>query len=224
MPAAVHTTIRVQEDYWESITERRSPFHPVVTAFAEPKVRFIREAINASGSSMLEVGAGSGFFSAALCRAFDLWCLDFSENMLALNPMPPDRKIQGLAEKLPFPDESYDIVFCGNLLHHLESPLDAVREMKRVAKRHVVLVEPNAVNPLMFLFGVLKKPERGTLKFTSRYLKGLGTAAGLELKAFLEQGMILPNKTPKALLPLMTRVDRPNPLGFYLCAVFTKPS
>ncbi|MFM8956996.1 MAG: class I SAM-dependent methyltransferase [Actinomycetota bacterium] len=39
------------------------------------------------------------------------------------------------AERLPFPDESFDRVIVTCLLHHLERPLDAIRETRRVLKQ-----------------------------------------------------------------------------------------
>jgi SAM-dependent methyltransferase len=216
------TTLEIQEDYWEGIAERRSPEHPVVRAFATPKLDFIVQTVDPNAKSMLEVGAGNGFFSYTFQEAFDLTCLDFSKNMLAMNPLPEERKVQGLAEELPFETGSFDIVFCGNLLHHLVDPVVAVREMARVARKHVLLLEPNAQNPLMYLFGLLKKPERGTLKFTPQYLRSLAYRSGLRLRAATSQGSILPNKTPHGLLAMTRRFDGQSPLGFYLIAVFDK--
>lgn len=219
-----------QQAYWAGVGVRRLPGHPAVQAFARSKLAFIREALHSDDGprggdapqqmTMLEVGAGNGYFSAVFQDAFDLTCLDFSENMLRQNPLPAERKVVGRVEALPFADAAYDVVFCGNLLHHVESPLAAVREIKRVARRNVVLLEPNAINPLMFLFGLLKKEERGTLKFTPAYLRKLGTDAGLRLRAFATQGTILPNKTPAALVPMLKPVERVWPLGFYNIAVF----
>lgn len=210
-----------QKDYWEGMGKRRSPDHPVVEAFARPKRDFIVEALGgAARPTMLEVGAGNGFFSHTFRSSFDLTCLDFSRNMLEMHPLPWDRKVVGDAESLPFEDDHFDVVFCGNLLHHLSQPVTAVQEMKRVARRNVVLIEPNSVNPLMFLFGLVKKEERGTLKFTPRYLKVLGREAGLRLRSFSTQGTVVPNKTPSAVLPLLRAIDRPSLLGFYHVAVF----
>ena len=213
-----------QQAYWAGVGVRRLPGHPAVQAFARSKLAFIREALHsddhAQKLTMLEVGAGNGYFSAVFQDAFDLTCLDFSENMLRQNPLPAERKVVGRVEALPFADAAYDVVFCGNLLHHVESPLAAVREIKRVARRNVVLLEPNAINPLMFLFGLLKKEERGTLKFTPAYLRKLGADAGLRLRAFATQGTILPNKTPAALVPMLKPVERVWPLGFSNIAVF----
>ena len=48
-------------------------------------------------------------------------------------------------EKLPFADDSFDAVTCQTVLIHLENPLDALREMKRVLKQDGILIcaEPN---------------------------------------------------------------------------------
>lgn len=209
-----------QNLYWANVGTRRDPGHPVIRAFAEPKLDFVLKTFGASRGTLLEIGAGNGFFSVGLEREFALTALDFSRRMLDMNPLPADRKVLGRAEALPFPDQSFDVAFCANLLHHLDEPLDAVREMRRVARRHVVILEPNALNPLMFLFGALKREERGTLKFTRRFVEELGHRAGLALEAATTQGFVLPNKTPPFALPLLRKVDRASPLGFYHVAVF----
>ena len=213
-----------QKDYWEGKKKRRSPDHPVVQAFARPKLDFILDAIPGAPEgerlSMLEVGAGNGYFSHTFDRAFDLTALDFSPNMLAMNPLAEEQKLVGDAENLPAEDDSYDVVFCGNLLHHLEDPLIAVREMRRVARRHVVLIEPNIINPLMFAFGVVKKEERGSLKFTGWYVKNLGRRAGMRLRKYTGHGAIVPNKTPRPLLPFARAIDGAYPVGFYHIAIF----
>ncbi len=211
-----------QKVYWEGKKKRRAPSHDVVKAFARSKLSIIRDAIgpDTHDMTMLEVGAGNGYFSAHFQEAFELTCLDFSANMLDMNPLPADRKVVGDAENLPFDDDSFDVVFCGNLLHHLEDPNIAVREMQRVARKHVVLVEPNTINPLMFLFGAIKKEERGTLKFTPGYIIDLGLNNELSLRKFTSQGTVLPNKTPGALLPFIQRLELPYTFGFYHIAIF----
>ena len=212
-----------QKQYWEGIKRRRNPSHPVVKEFAGSKVQMIHEALPASSEdlTMLEVGAGNGYFSAQLNHFFDLIALDFSDNMLAMNPLPGDQKIQGDAEALPYEDDAFDVVFCGNLLHHLVEPIKAVNEMKRVAKSHVVLVEPNSLNPLNLAFGLIVKEERGSVKFTPGYTKALGKRAGLKLRKFATMGVVLPNKMPRFALSLAKPFERLNtPMGFYNVAIF----
>ena len=47
------------------------------------------------------------------------------------------------AEQIDLPDGSFDCVFVHEVLHHCRSPHKALCEMLRVARRHVVLLEPN---------------------------------------------------------------------------------
>jgi SAM-dependent methyltransferase len=46
------------------------------------------------------------------------------------------------AERLPFRDRSFDLVYVHDGLHHLERPSDALSEMARVARRAISITEP----------------------------------------------------------------------------------
>jgi SAM-dependent methyltransferase len=46
------------------------------------------------------------------------------------------------AERLPFRDRSFDLVYVHDGLHHLERPFVAIAEMARIAKRAVSITEP----------------------------------------------------------------------------------
>jgi len=47
------------------------------------------------------------------------------------------------AEDIQLPENSYDIVFFHEVIHHCRSPHRALCEMLRVSRRHVVMMEPN---------------------------------------------------------------------------------
>ena len=53
--------------------------------------------------------------------------------------------VKGDAHRLPFDDNSFDLVTCQTVLIHLENPEEALREMKRVVKKGgiVICAEPN---------------------------------------------------------------------------------
>jgi ubiquinone/menaquinone biosynthesis C-methylase UbiE len=135
-----------QKEYWEKERNRRSPSHPVIKAFAEPKVHYINRILASRGSrkfnemTLLDVGCGNGFFTYYFEPIYDTYGIDYSEFMLSINPCK--KRACGSATDLPFAENSFDIVFCSNLLHHLEEPIDAVREMRRVSRKYVVLSEP----------------------------------------------------------------------------------
>ncbi len=45
------------------------------------------------------------------------------------------------AEKLPFPDQSFDLVYLGHVLHEVDDPLKTLQEAHRVARQRVVVLE-----------------------------------------------------------------------------------
>ena len=214
-----------QKKFWEDKrrSKRRCPNHPVVRAFVSPKINFILENLKLSKkATLLDVGCGNGFFTYHLGKLCNVTGLDFSEQMLKINPHP--RLVNGDAKNLPFNNNSFDIVFCSNLLHHLENPEITIREMKRVAKNYVILSEPNRNNPLMFLFGLIKKEERKSLNFTKRYLNKICKNINLQPIKALLSGFIYPNKTSdnKILLSFLKKLDFNNPLGSYVTIIYKK--
>ena len=206
-----------QKLFWEERRERRTPEHPIIQAFVEPKVNCIRRIISdieeKKKLSLLDIGCGNGFFTYYFERIYDTISLDFSMFMLKNNHC--NNRICGSATKLPFRNNSFDITFCSNLLHHLDEHEKCILEMKRVSRKYVILSEPNRNNPLMFLFGLLKAHEKGTLKFSLRYMEKLVHGAALKVLYATSTGTILPNKTPILLLPLLKKIDGEFPCAFY---------
>src|SRR4030042_283948 len=192
-----------QIQYWNSTTERRKPTHLVVKEFVIPKLGFIEKIIKLKpDSKILDVGCGSGFFTYYLAKKYQVIGLDFSEKMLALNPHK--NLIKASAYQIPFKNNSFDLVFCSNLLHHLNHPLKALKEMNRVAKKFVVVSEPNRNNPAILLLGLAKKEERKSLKFSPNYLVSLFKKTNLQIITQENLGLITPNKTPQSLIkPLL---------------------
>jgi ubiquinone/menaquinone biosynthesis C-methylase UbiE len=67
------------------------------------------------------------------------------------------------AESLSFANDEFDYVFCKESYHHFPQPLNALYEMLRVARKGVILVEPNDVygSPFSRLKHGLKRVVRG---------------------------------------------------------------
>jgi len=84
---------------------------------------------------------------------------------------------------LPFPDNSFDIVSVHDGLHHLDTPKKAVKEMARLAKKAVVMIEPAKalITGASVLLGISKEYE-GT-DFVYRFRKG-------ELVSWLKEARI----------------------------------
>lgn len=86
------------------------------------------------GSRVLDVGAGAGIVSQMNFRgACGHVCgIDLDPRVLT-NPCLDESHV-GSAEKLPFEDDAFDVVFADNVLEHLPDPLTAFREIARVLR------------------------------------------------------------------------------------------
>lgn len=197
-----------QRQFWSTNKNARGYDHPVVALFARQRIDYVRRYIDLTQvNSAFDVGCGDGFathyFSELIPRVEGG---DISELMLAHNPIDPGRLRVIDAEALDLPDDSYDLVYLWEVLHHLKDPARAVREMARVSSRYVVIFEPNRANVLQFLFGLLNPQERGTLRSSRSYLEALARQADLEILACHCCGKIPPNKTPTWLFDVVRRL------------------
>ena len=90
--------------------------------------------------------------------------------------------IEGDAQNLPFPDDSFDIVSVHDGLHHLEDTAKAVKEMARVARKAVIIIEPAKcfLTEISILMGISLRYEcldfvyRLTEKETRQWLEEAG--------------------------------------------------
>jgi ubiquinone/menaquinone biosynthesis C-methylase UbiE len=99
--------------------------------------------------TLLEICAGSGMMSEKFARAGAIvTATDFSA--AAVMRTRERARRYGFAanfavadaQRLPFPDGSFDIVTVHDGLHHLENPDRAIREMGRIARQGVLIMDP----------------------------------------------------------------------------------
>jgi ubiquinone/menaquinone biosynthesis C-methylase UbiE len=92
------------------------------------------------GSRVLDVGAAKGFLVkdfAIACPGLEAFGLDISEYaLLHCEPEVVGRLHLGSADRLPFPDDSFDAVISINTLHNLERDrcIVALQELIRVSR------------------------------------------------------------------------------------------
>ncbi len=186
--------------------------HPAVREYVLPKIEEIKKIIPLRRETkLLDVGSGNGFFGFHFDKLCDTTCVDYSEAMIASNPVMKKKVMD--ANCLDFPENSFDVVFCHALLHHVDDFDRVVREMKRVSRGHVVIMEPNRNNPLMFLFSLLVKEENKALRFSLSYLKRKVAANGMKIVSAFSYGLMVPNKAPTVLLPFFRLFNAKFSLG-----------
>ena len=203
-----------QKEYWErkGLTRRRSPKHPAVAAYVIPKIGMISRYVDITGqTSLLDAGCGNGFFTYYFDKICNVCGIDYSEKMLQANPVKNIMRMD--VNDMKFKDGSFDIVFCHGLLHHVENADKVLREMRRVSRKYVIMLEPNRNNPLMFLFALAVRQERRVLRFSLSYLRRMAIKSNLDIIASFPYGMIVPNKTPRFILPLLNLFNFKQPFG-----------
>jgi ubiquinone/menaquinone biosynthesis C-methylase UbiE len=94
---------------------------------------------------VLEVGCGTGAIlrdltTPAAIHGLDLDPASLAECRIYASAVSLTR---GDAHFLPYPDKSYDIVYCHFLLLWVNNPLQVVREMARVGQSVLALAEPD---------------------------------------------------------------------------------
>jgi len=106
-------------------------------------------------AAVLEIGCGTGTFTAALAERFEnLIAVDVAEVLLqrARERLPRVRFERRDIHATGYPDAQFDYVVGCSVLHHLDCPL-ALREIRRLLKPGGLLrfSEPNLLNPQIFL-------------------------------------------------------------------------
>jgi ubiquinone/menaquinone biosynthesis C-methylase UbiE len=102
--------------------------------------------------AVLDVGTGSGLFAEQFAaQGLQVTGLDANPEMLpvARQFVPAGTFQQGVAESLPFPDGSFDLVFMGLLLHEADDMLAALCETHRVVTQRLAILEwPDEDQPI----------------------------------------------------------------------------
>jgi ubiquinone/menaquinone biosynthesis C-methylase UbiE len=119
--------------------KRYGPYHwdwyenkPKYKTHVDKVVSWIKE------KSVLDVGAGDGLITFKLKAKG----VDNDETGVALAQEKGADVMLASAYTLPFKDEEFESVFMGDTLEHLEFPLDALKEARRVLRKNLYVTGP----------------------------------------------------------------------------------
>jgi len=116
-------------------------------------IPFHKNNISAAKPTALDVGCRDGHFSRMLKeKGYTVVSIDIEchyENCQEVDANKP----------LPFPDNSFDVIWCSEVIEHLEKPQQIIAEFKRVLKPEgkAVLTTPNSkfwLYKVLALFGL----------------------------------------------------------------------
>ena len=86
---------------------------------------------------LLDIGPGKGFYTRYfLRRGFQVSCLDIDPSLRAsFEALGCEFRVaDARAEKLPYEDETFDVVWCSHVIEHLPNPLHFLEELRRSVK------------------------------------------------------------------------------------------
>ena len=138
--------------FWDQVAGVYDVFVNVVNGKTHKVLRRIVADFIDAGDIVLECACGTGLLSAVIagkCR--QLTATDFAPKMLkrtekncaAYNNV---QFMQADILSLDFPDNSFDKVVAGNVIHLLDEPLKALGELNRVCRPGGLLIIPTYMN------------------------------------------------------------------------------
>lgn len=118
---------------------------------------FVKLTGLAPGARVIDLGCGSGTFTALLAQAgYDCVGLDISAKLLAVGRRkhPHIAFVAGDIEHLPFAAESFDGVLLSGVVHHFPDPSPCAAETFRILRPRgrFLAFDPNRMNPFMWLY------------------------------------------------------------------------
>lgn len=103
----------------------------------DPRIAAWIEAALGDARTVLNVGAGAGSYEPA---GRQVTALEPSAEMIRQRPPGAAPVVQGSAEALPFPDQSYDAVMAVLTVHHWNDQRQGLTELRRVSRGPVVIL------------------------------------------------------------------------------------
>jgi len=173
---------------------------------SSPQLRHRRAAEFFSSSSLhlrnlLDIGCGNGTVTVGLREALHLDTVDGVDILADRLDVPKwlrALKLNVDSEKLPYPDNTFDAIYCGEVLEHLYNPDNLLGEIHRVLSPEGVclITTPNLAswfNRVVLLIGYqpsclsasFHNEDVGKLKFT-KVIGQRGHVRGFTLRALLE--------------------------------------
>ncbi len=151
------------------------------------KAEILERYVDLKGKKLLEIGSGYGTCLAAWIKEFSVdgygvepSSLGFeasfkaSKRIFEVNGLDPEHIIDATGENLPFEDASFDVIYCANVLEHVQDPEKVVKEAIRVLRPNGIF-HAEIPNYLSFFEGhyyVLQPPmfSKGALALWVRLL------------------------------------------------------
>ena len=138
--------------FWDKIACVYDIFANIINRKTNIKLCNVVEGEISSTDDVLECACGTGLLTKAISeKCNSLIATDYSIKMLRI----AERKLKKYQNikfecvdiiKLPYPNNSFDIVVAGNVIHLLNDPIKAIQELDRVCRLNGKIIIPTYMN------------------------------------------------------------------------------
>ena len=164
---------RVEDSHWWFVGRRA-----ILEEFLRQIVRNPKSEVRSP--KILDVGCGTGANLEMLQNFGEAEGVDVSDEALEFCRAKGLKTHKGLAEKLPFADESFDVVTALDVVEHLDDDVAGLKEMHRVVKKggSALIFVP----AFMWLWGVQDDVSNHRIRYTKKQIVERLEKAGFEIE------------------------------------------
>lgn len=108
---------------------------------------------NIEGKTILDVGCGRCFLAKKLSKKYKVTASDIVIDPNLQKNCANINFVEAKIEKLPFKDNSFDTTICTHTLEHIIDISQAIKELRRVTKKRLIIVVPKQ-RPYKYTFNL----------------------------------------------------------------------
>jgi len=164
---------RVEDSHWWYVGRRQ-----ILESFLEGIIQNSKSKIQ--NPTILDVGCGTGGNLEMLEKFGAAEGVDVSDDALEFCKLKGLTVHKGLAERLPFADESFDVVTALDVVEHLDDDVAGLKEMQRVLKKDgkTLIFVP----AFMWLWGVQDDVSNHRIRYTKKQIVERLEKSGFEIE------------------------------------------
>ena len=163
----------VEDSHWWFVGRRailESFLRQITAGISKPK----------SDIRIVDVGCGTGANLEMLAQFGEPEGVDVSDDALEYCKLKGLKASKGLAESLPFADETFDLATALDVIEHLDDDVAGLKEMNRVLKKGGTTLI--FVPAFMWLWGVQDDVSNHRIRYTKRQIVERLKLAGFEIE------------------------------------------
>lgn len=124
-------------------------------------MNFVRKLLDRESRTLLDIGCRDSLLYNSIKEKYQVTLADISPSSSLIKKED--------VQNLSFQDRSFDIVLCQEVLEHVLNPVKAISELKRVAKKQLIISVP--LEPFFTIWRFLSWEKEHLWAITPRLLK-----------------------------------------------------